>query len=146
MAKKHFVVPERIKRIRKVYKYSQSKLGEILNLPKQSISRIEKGKRTVSEEEIKIIANHFDVPVNAFYEDSWDWGSFQFIARDPESAAFKFEPTFIDIFLEDIDTYCSFTTATHRATYDMLKNKIEFIIEHLNKLLIEYGKKSNQKQ
>ena len=146
MVREHIVVPERIKRIRKVYKYSQSKLGKILNLPKQSISRIEKGKRTVSEEEIKIIANHFDVPVNAFYEDGWDWGSFQFIARDPESASFKFEPTFIDSFLEDIDTYCSFTTATHRATYDMLKNKIEFIIEHLNKLLIEYGKKSNQKQ
>jgi len=145
MDREHIVAPERIKRIRKVYHYSQSKLGKLLNMPKQSISRIEKGKRTVSEEEIKIIANHFDVPVHAFYEDCWDWASFQFIARDPESAPFKFEPTFIDTFLEDIDTYCSFTTATHRTNYDMLKNKIEFIIEHLNKLLIEYDKKLNKK-
>jgi len=140
MVKKKIVVPERIKRIRQVYKYSQSKLGEILNMPKQSISRIENGKRTVSEEEVKILAKHFNIPIYAFYKDFWDDNFFQCIVRSPKEKFIKFEPIFIDIFLKDIDEYCNFMLTTHRGDHDILKNTIDSIIKNLNKTLVKYKK------
>ena len=55
-------IGERIKKLRDRNNCTQTELGKILNLPKQSISRIEKGRRSVSPEEIDKISKLFNIP------------------------------------------------------------------------------------
>jgi transcriptional regulator with XRE-family HTH domain len=133
-------IGQRIKKLREVNNYTQDVLGKILNIPKQSISRIEKGKRTVSDEEIKIIADFFHVPVNAFYEDSWDDNAFAFCVKKPEHR-WNLYPAFIDEFLKDIEDFFQFLTETNNADYDLIKNTINSTVKSLNELSIKFEKK-----
>jgi len=62
MTKQYSDIGDNIKRLRAYRKVTQTQLGTALSLPKQSISRIEKDKRTVSEEELDIMATFFNFP------------------------------------------------------------------------------------
>jgi transcriptional regulator with XRE-family HTH domain len=70
---------DRIRKLREINDCTQEELGNELNLPKQSISRIEKGNRKISVEELDKIADFFhtapililkDGLIDKKYEDS----------------------------------------------------------------------------
>jgi len=55
MSKKYDNLGERIKKLRILKKFSQEELGKVLNMPKQSVSRIEKSNRSVTDIEVEKI-------------------------------------------------------------------------------------------
>ena len=68
------VVGEKIKKYRKARNMSQRELSEKLEMQavyicRGSISRIETHERTVTDYELRAIANVFKVPVQELYED-----------------------------------------------------------------------------
>ncbi len=71
MSKKYDFLGERIRKLRVLKKFSQEELGKELNLPKQSISRIEKGNRKVTKEELEKIADFLSVTPKYLLEDGW---------------------------------------------------------------------------
>jgi transcriptional regulator with XRE-family HTH domain len=71
MSKKYDNLGERIKKLRILKKFSQEELGKVLNMPKQSVSRIEKSNRSVTDIEVKKIADFFEVPERYLLEEGW---------------------------------------------------------------------------
>jgi transcriptional regulator with XRE-family HTH domain len=71
MSKKYDNLGERIKKLRILKKFSQEELGKVLNMPKQSVSRIEKSNRSVTDIEVEKIADFFGVPERYLLEEGW---------------------------------------------------------------------------
>jgi len=59
----------RIRQARKMKGISQTKLGEILGISYQQVSKYEKGRDKVSAQTIAYIANALSLPVNYFYKN-----------------------------------------------------------------------------
>ena len=88
------LVPKRIKDFRILYKRKQEELGEALNLPKQAISAIERGKRKVNVEELSKISKFFNEPFDAFFAKEFKFDYY------PKNLYGSF-PKFIVDFLDD---------------------------------------------
>jgi len=88
------LVPKRIKDFRILYKRKQEELGKALNLPKQAISAIERGKRKVNVEELSKISKFFNEPFDAFFAKEFKFDYY------PKNIYGSF-PKFIVDFLDD---------------------------------------------
>ena len=88
------LVPKRIKDFRILYNRKQEELGEALNLPKQAISAIERGKRKVNVEELSKISKFFNEPFDAFFAKEFKFDYY------PKNIYGSF-PKFIVDFLDD---------------------------------------------
>jgi len=71
MSKKYDNLGKRIKKLRTLKKFSQKELGKALNIPKQSVSRIEKGNRKITDEELEKLIDFFNVYSRVLLEDGW---------------------------------------------------------------------------
>lgn len=58
----------RLRRLRRLTGYSQTKLGELLGITFQQIQKYEKGVNRISASRLQHIANIFQVPVSHFFE------------------------------------------------------------------------------
>ena len=65
------IIGENIRRVRVVGKFSQEKLGKKIGLSKQTISKIEKGKRKVTASELLDIANYLGKNINSFFSKEY---------------------------------------------------------------------------
>ena len=63
------IVGKRVREYRIIKDVSQEELGKYLNLPKQAISSIEKGKRRVTAQELDKISLFFEEPLSAFIKE-----------------------------------------------------------------------------
>lgn len=70
MANLAILVGERIRQIRKEYKLSQEKLGEIAQLQSSYIGGVERGERNISLETLEKIIKAFDMPFIEFFNFS----------------------------------------------------------------------------
>lgn len=64
-------IGEKIRQARVIKNISQEELGKIINLPKQIISLIEKGKRKVTASELIDIADYFGKSIDFFYSKEY---------------------------------------------------------------------------
>lgn len=62
-------IGEKIRQARVLKNLSQKDLGELVRIDKQIIYKIENGKRTVTADELKLIAIVTDKPLDFFYEE-----------------------------------------------------------------------------
>ena len=88
-------VCEKIRQLRILHNCTQEELGKFLNLPKQAISRIEKGKRKVSYSELIKISEFLKEPIEAFAEKDI---KYKLLLREYRAIAI---PKFAIDFLED---------------------------------------------
>jgi transcriptional regulator with XRE-family HTH domain len=72
----------------------QEKLAKYLGLPKQAISKMEKGKRRMNIDELEKIALFFDKPMKFFIQDEY-----KFI--NPEDTPYGVFPIYMSNFFED---------------------------------------------
>jgi len=68
MLEEDVFIGDKIRQFRIIKNVSQEKLGNVLGLNKQTISRIEKGIRRVSYAELTKIADFFKEPIEVFTE------------------------------------------------------------------------------
>lgn len=68
MSEEDIFIGDKIRQIRNIKHVSQEKLGKVLELNKQTISRIEKGIRKLSHSELTKIADFFKEPIVVFTE------------------------------------------------------------------------------
>jgi broad specificity phosphatase PhoE/plasmid maintenance system antidote protein VapI len=59
---------ERIREIRKNLGFSQEEVAHRLNVPRPSVSQIERGERELSAEELAILSEFFGIPINELLE------------------------------------------------------------------------------
>jgi transcriptional regulator with XRE-family HTH domain len=101
MAKQYSDIGDNIKRLRAYRKVTQTQLGNELSLPKQSISRIEKGKRTVSEEELDKMAIFFNFPkdfiLNSNFVKSLEPGKIQYFNKWGLELPVQVDDIFLDL-------------------------------------------------
>jgi Helix-turn-helix. len=69
MDKKDALISEKIRQFRILKNKTQEDLGKCLDLPKQAISRIEKGQRKVSYSELSRIAEFLEEPIETLIEE-----------------------------------------------------------------------------
>jgi len=103
MTKGYDFLGDKIRKLRQIRNISQTELGELLKLPKQSISRIEKGNRKVTVEELEKISDYFAMPKSYLLQGDWIDNTYE----DMESKN-RWDvslPEFVDNFLECIDKY-----------------------------------------
>ena len=63
----------KIRDYRITHERSQQELADYLKLTKQAVSRIEKGKRRITAEELEKTASFFDVPIALFLKDDYKY-------------------------------------------------------------------------
>ena len=101
MTKGYDFLGERIRKLREIYDCTQDEIGKVLNLPKQSISRIEKGNRKISIEELDKIADYFGTsPIVILKEELIDK---QYEANKPKNKWGYKVPSEVDYFLEELE-------------------------------------------
>ena len=83
-----------VRNYRITHNISQSELARYLNLPKQTISRMENGKRKITIEELEKIALFFKEPIQMFYQDNFKYTYL-------EGTAFGAIPAVMAAFLDD---------------------------------------------
>jgi len=59
-------VGKKIKELREINKITQKKLGEFLGCSEAHISYVESGNRSINPDDLKKIANLFNVPMDSF--------------------------------------------------------------------------------
>jgi len=129
MSKKYDLLGDRIRKLRVIKNYSQEEIGKVLNLPKQSISRIEKGNRKLTEEELKKIADFFNVTPKYILEEGW----IESLYKKPYEPQNKWGieiPQFIDEYILQLDDFTddyinSGQINFYRGTIEELKNIIK---------------------
>lgn len=140
MSKGYNFLGERIKKIRSLFRYSQEELGKILNLPKQSISRIEKGKRAVSEEELKLLSKELHVPERFIIEEGWVENMYE--ESLPKNRWGISLPQFSEDFVEGLEEYLDYQLDSGMYNYKTIKEIISGTIKTLDLLLKEFKEKS----
>lgn len=142
MSKGYDFLGERIKKLRDMNDCSQVELGKILNLPKQSISRIEKGNRKISTDELDKIADYFDTaPIVILKEGLIDK---KYEDNKPSNRWGYRVPLEVDYFLEELEKYFDrLLDVDEKFNYKKINNIIGQTKKALDKLSKEYkdGKK-----
>ena len=145
MSKGYDFLGERIKKLREINDCTQTELGKLLNLPKQSISRIEKGKRKITTRELDKIAEFFNTAsililkeefINKKYEDN----------KPKNKWGFKV-PYLADIFFDDLEEYFDrLIESDEKFNSKKIKHIINQTKKALDELLKEYEKKEKWTQ
>lgn len=137
MSKGYDFLGERIKKLRDMNDCSQVELGKVLNLPKQSISRIEKGNRKISIEELDKIADYFDTaPIVILKEGLIDK---KYEDNKPKNKWGYKVPSEVDYFLEELEKYFDrLLDMDEKFNSKKIKNIISQTKKALDKLLKEY--------
>jgi transcriptional regulator with XRE-family HTH domain len=94
---------DKIRKLRQIRNISQTELGKLLGLPKQSISRIEKGSRKVTLEELDKISDYFAMPKSYLLQGEWIEDTYEDMKSKNRWNVSV--PEFVDNFLECIDKY-----------------------------------------
>ena len=117
-----------IKILREKNNRTQTELGKLLNLPKQSISRIEKGRRKVSQKELDKISKYFDIPSIFIQKEGW-------IDNEHRNRL----PSFVGSFINGLEQFIE-NSLDYRSgfTYDDIKEIIEKTKEELEDILKQY--------
>ena len=107
MSKGYNYLGDRIKKLREINDYTQTELGKVLNLPKQSISRIEKGRRKISPEELEKISKFFHTPSIFILKEGWIDNEYE--DSRPKNRWGIRVPQFIEDFLEGLGDYFEYS-------------------------------------
>lgn len=146
MNKKYDFFGDRVKKLRILRGHSQDSLGKFLGMPKQSISRIEKGNRKVTDAELEKIAEFLEVPPNYLFEDA-------FIEKmlkrtyEPQNKWGIDIPEFIDEYIIEKENYIDYLIYSEQ--FSFIKANIEQlqnIIKTLQLLLKECKEKTKKIQ
>lgn len=119
-------ISERIRMFRISNRYSQEDIGKYLNLPKQSISRIENNQRKVSSNELAKLAKFFKISVNDFFNNS----IYETTQQDRLGVNV---PEFVSEFLDEFNNY-----AVPPVEYKELRHVVKEIKRVLNGISEEY--------
>lgn len=135
MSKKYDFIGERIRKLRVLKRFSQEELGKELNLSKQLISRIEKGKRKVTDDELEKIADFLEVMPKYLLEDGWIENQYK-KSYEPQNKWGIDIPQFIDEYIieqeEHIEHLIEFERYTNiRAIVEDTENIIKAFQAHL---------------
>jgi len=95
---------EKIKKMRVLKNFTQEELGNALGIHPQSVSRIEKGERTVSVDEFEVIADFFEVPSRLLAMDGWIEEHYGLPYEIKNRRGIQL-PQFVENFLESLDMY-----------------------------------------
>ncbi len=141
MSNKYDNLGERIKKIRVLRKVSQADLGKELNLPKQSISRIEKGNRKITEEELEKIAVFFNVHPRYILEEGW----IEKLYKLPYELQNKWDinvPKAIDDYIIEVEGQIDFLIESEQTSYlKAVENDLKNTIKAFKLLLKECKEK-----
>ena len=127
---------DRVKILRDKNDLTQTDLGKVLNLPKQSISRIEKGRRKVSPKELVKISKLFNIPSIFILKDGWIENEYRDTSTNSRVVRL---PQFVESFLDGLEQF--FENSLDRPSgfnYDDIKEITENTIEALKDILEEY--------
>ena len=142
MSKGYDFLGDKIRRLRIVREYTQTELGEILGLPKQAVSIIEKGGRKVTKQELEKIQNFLHVSAPYFFEE----GFIEMLEKDynwePKNKWKIKIPAFIDETLEDLEYYYNDLINAGLTTHKAVIKDIENIIKVHKLFLKEYKEKN----
>ena len=125
-----------IKILREKNDCTQTELGKVLNLPKQSISRIEKGRRKVSPKELDKISKFFNIPSIFILKDGWINNENQNINTNGRSVRL---PQFVESFLGGLEQFFDNSLDHHGGfIYDDIKEIVENTEEALEDILKQF--------
>jgi len=79
-------------------RYSQEDIGKMLNLPKQSISRMEMGRRKISPKELAKIAKFLDLSIDKLLDET------KFEYEIPAKSYGENLPDYAETFLRDFES------------------------------------------
>jgi len=139
MGKNYDSLGPNIKKLRDIRNNTQEELGRVLNLPKQSISRIEKGKRTVSPDELKKIALFFRIHENFILNDGWIDQTYK--NSIPDNKWNVAIPEFIENFLYGLEEYLEESLYSSIFTRRTAKKILRGTSKALRDISKEYDKK-----
>ena len=126
----------RIKILREKNALTQTELGKVLNLPKQSISRIEKGRRKVSPKELVKISKLFNIPSIFILKDGWIENEYRDISSNRWGVRL---PQFVESFLEGLEKFFENSLDRHSGfNSDDIKEIIENTKKALEDILKQY--------
>jgi len=87
-------IGKRVREYRKSQNIRQDKLAEYLGLPKQSVTKLEQGKRRLNIDELEKIALFFDKPMEFFIQKDYKY-------LHPIETPYGDLPIFVEPFLEE---------------------------------------------
>lgn len=143
MSKGYDFLGDKIKRLRNLKGYSQKELGDILGLPKQSVSMIEKGGRRLSSEELEKACRFMGIPVDFLLKDGWLEQFGKDYNYEPKNKWGIMIPPFIDDIIEGLEDYFDNLVDTRNSTVRLNTKYIENIIKVFQLFLKDY-KESNK--
>lgn len=130
-------IGKRLRDYRITHDIPQEKLAKYLGLPKQAISRMEKGKRRMNIEELEKIALFFDKPMKFFIQDEYKY-------LNAEDRMYSSElPVYMSKFLEDY-SIARCTNAGKDNLTDFFTVKFVKEIKRLRNEKIENLRKNNE--
>lgn len=132
-------IGERIRKLRYINNCTQEELGKVLNLPKQLISRIEKGKRRVSSQELDKISKFFHIPTIFILKEGWIDETYK--DSIPNNKWDISVPSFVEDFLNGLEEYFDNSLYYRRFNLRTVKKIIIDTIKALNDISKEYDKK-----
>jgi len=127
---------DRVKILREKNDLTQTELGKVLKLPKQSISRIEKGRRKVSPKELIKISKLFNIPSIFILKDGWIENEYRDIGSNRWGVRL---PQFVENFLEGLEKFFENSLDRHSGfNSDDIKEIIENTKKALEDILKQY--------
>ena len=127
---------DRVKILREKNDCTQTELGKVLNLPKQSISRIEKGRRKVSPKELDKISKLFNIPSIFILKDGWIDNEYGNTSTNRGSVKL---PQFVESFLDGLEQFFNNSLNRHNGfNSDDIKEIIENTTGALEYILKQY--------
>jgi transcriptional regulator with XRE-family HTH domain len=116
-------------------RYSQEDIGKLLHLPKQTISRIENGKRKVSPRELAKLAKFFDLSIDELLDET------TFIYKEPSKSYGENLPEYAESFVRDFEA--SAYDPNGRTELEELKRIAKDVIRVM-KAIIKYNSEQNK--
>ena len=139
MPKGYDFLGDKIRKLRHIKNTSQTELGELLGLPKQSISRIEKGNRKVTVDELDKIADYFEMPKSYILQGDWIENAYK--STEPKNRWNVSVPEFVDNFLECVDQYLEQSLHSPSFKKRTAKGIVQDTKKALDKILKEHTEK-----
>ena len=99
MSKEDEIIGEKIRQLRIINHKKQEDIGEVIGANKQTVSRIERGLRSVSYIELAKLAEYFKEPIDVFTEKH---AKFKFILTKNSTVAV---PKFYIDFIKDYEEF-----------------------------------------
>jgi transcriptional regulator with XRE-family HTH domain len=142
MSKGYNFLGDKIKKLRNIRGFTQKELGDAIGLPKQSISMIEKGRRRISEEELKEACYFMSFPVEFLLKDGWIEQLEKDYKYEPKNKWGIMVPPFIDDLMDGIDDFFENLINLKVSTVRMNEKYIKNIIKLFQLYLKEYKERN----